>query len=101
MGRSAFLAFKPMNAGARCADATGRCRSGAEGRLAYCASGSQTGPDGRTSDQAPPLRGHHRPSRPGTPPGEGGGCAACPAYQAYVFSPRDRRTIRKSFRWGL
>ncbi len=28
----------------------------------------------------------------------GGGCACQPAYQAQVFSPRDRRTIRKTFR---
>lgn len=29
--------------------------------------------------------------------GEGGRCACRPAYQAQVFSPRDRRTTRKSF----
>ncbi len=29
---------------------------------------------------------------------DGGRCRCQPAYQAQVFSPRDRRTIRKSFR---
>ena len=33
----------------------------------------------------------------GCPAREGGRCRCRPAYQAQVFSPRDRRTIRKSF----
>ena len=33
----------------------------------------------------------------GCPAREGGACACRPAYQAQVFSARDRRTIRKTF----
>ncbi len=51
--------------------------------------------DGPTRDQAP-ARGHHDPPRPPLRGLGGGRCTCHPAYQAQVFSPRDRRTIRKS-----
>ncbi len=48
--------------------------------------------EGRHSEGITVRHGKCCPTR------EGGPCRCCPAYQAQVFSPRDRRTIRKSFR---